>query len=244
MDSFITSSSNSKVKSTVELHRKKGRKQHGLYIIEGFHLVEEAIKQGAELDTLFVVDEKYKVDVSCKTYIVTPSVMKKMATTETPQPILALVRKPNPQKGASQNSMYLDDLQDPGNVGTIIRSAIAFGVDHIIVSPRCVDLFESKVVRAAQGAHFQMTYDICDEAQLEAKYGDLEWVATTLATAQPLHELSVSQPFLLIVGNEARGVKPLLQERANKRVYIPATKMESLNVAVATSICLYELLIK
>lgn len=240
MDNFITSPSNPKVKKVVELHRKKGRKQQGAYIVEGFHLIEEAIKQAVTIEALFIEMEQQAPEVSCPIYRVTADVMKKMATTETPQPLLGVVKQSKPQYKTNDNILYLDDLQDPGNIGTILRSAVAFGITHIVISPKCADLFDSKVVRSAQGAHFQLTYDVCDEQTLFERYQSHEMIVTTLDDATTLTAFTPREQWLLVVGNEGSGVKKSIQQNADARIQIEAPGMESLNVAVATSICLYE----
>lgn len=240
MDNMITSPSNPKVKKIVELHRKKGRKQSGLYIIEGFHLVEEALKHDVKLDQLFVVETEVAPQVDCPVYYVTVDVMKKIATTETPQPILGVAHIPSPKVSSENQIVYLDNLQDPGNVGTILRSAVAFGIKHVILSPDCVDVFEPKVVRSAQGAHFQLTFDICEDETLQQRYYSYEIIATTLEEAESLATFVPKKQWMLIVGNEGRGVRQSLKQTANKRIRIDSPGMESLNVAVATGICLYE----
>lgn len=241
MDNFITSVSNPKIKKVVELHQKKGRKRYGLYIIEGFHLIEEAIKFDIEFESLFVEENQTVPNVSCNVYIVTPDVMKKMATTQTPQPILGVVKQGAPQIVEHNHIVYLDDLQDPGNIGTILRSSVAFGVEHIVFSPRCADIFDSKVVRSAQGAHFQMTYDVCTPETVKLKYASHQLVVSTLDEAVSLSSFKPNEQWMLVVGNEGSGVKLQLQEMADAKIKIDAEGMESLNVAVATSICLYEM---
>lgn len=241
MDNFITSVSNPKVKKVVELHQKKGRKQHGLYIIEGFHLIEEALKFDVEFENLFIEENQTMPNVSCNVYIVTPDVMKKMATTKTPQPILGVVKKSTPQIVEQNGIVYLDDLQDPGNIGTILRSSVAFGMKHIVFSPQCADIFDSKVVRSAQGAHFQMTYDVCTPEMIKLRYASHQLVVSTLDASVSLSSFKPNMQWVLVVGNEGNGVKMQLQEMADAKIKIDAKGMESLNVAVATSICLYEM---
>lgn len=240
MDNLITSPANPKVKKIVELHRKKGRKQQNAYIIEGFHLVEEAMKQSVNFELLLIEEHQQIPPVDCPVYIVTPEVMKKVSTTETPQPLLGVVKKVEPHYVEQSQVLYLDDIQDPGNIGTILRSGVAFGITHVVVSPQCADLFDSKVVRSAQGAHFQMTYDICDEKTMLEKYNQHELIVTTLEEATSLQYFTPSEKWILVVGNEGSGVKKSIQQKADARIQIDSPGMESLNVAVATSICLYE----
>lgn len=241
MDNIITSLSNPKVKKVVELHRKKGRKQHDAYIVEGFHLIEEGIQHSALFEMIFIEEGVDCPSVDCPIYIVTTEIMNKIATTDTPQPILGVVQKKVPKKSMNKQVIYLDDIQDPGNFGTIIRSSVAFGVTHIVASPHCVDLFDSKVVRAAQGAHFQITYDICDEKLLLEKYTGYEIIVTTLDESVPVEQITPQENWVLVVGNEGSGVKKSIQQSADARIQIISPGMESLNVSVATGICLYEL---
>lgn len=240
MDNILTSPANPKVKKVVELHRKKGRKQSGLYIIEGHHLIEEALKHDITLEQLFVIDTEAAPQVDCPVYYVTVEVMKKLATTETPQPILGVARIPGAKTSSENKVLYLDNLQDPGNVGTILRSAVAFGLKHIVLSPDCVDIFEPKVVRSAQGAHFQLTFDVCSDEQIKKRYDSHQIVVTALGDAVSLATFIPNEKWLLVVGNEGNGVRQSLKQLADQRICIDSPGMESLNVAVATSICLYE----
>lgn len=241
MDNSITSVTNPKVKKVVELHHKKGRRQHGCYIIEGIHLIEEAIMHNAIFESLFIEENQEIPDVACCVYTVTADVMKKIATTKTPQPILGVIKKAEPVSLAKERALYLDDVQDPGNVGTILRSSIAFGITHVVCSPHCADLFDPKVVRSAQGAHFQMTYDVCDDRMIKERYQEHQLLVTTLDEAVSLATFSPENKWLLTVGNEGSGIKTSIQQIADVKLKIEASGMESLNVAVATSICLYEL---
>lgn len=240
MDNILTSPANPKVKKVVELHRKKGRKQSGLYIIEGHHLIEEALKHDITLEQLFVVEAEVAPHVDCPVYYVTVEVMKKLATTETPQPILGVAHIPSVKTSSEDKVLYLDNLQDPGNVGTILRSAVAFGLKHVVLSPDCVDIFEPKVVRSAQGAHFQLTFDVCSDEQIKTRYDSHQVVVTSLEDAVSLTTFIPNEKWLLVVGNEGNGVRQSLKQLADQRICIDSPGMESLNVAVATSICLYE----
>lgn len=240
-DLYISSVNNVKIKEVVTLHAKKGRTKLQKYIIEGEHLIEEAIKSGQELCDVFLLDgtqNKFSIEAT----EVSSDVMKKIATTNTIPRIVATTKMPSDQTTAFEQAIYLDNISDPGNMGTIIRTAYSFGVRTIIVSDNCCDIYDSKVVRATQGAIFYVEVLNFDERELIdfAKENKYQLYTATLDTATSLDACNVSERFILTVGNESRGVAKYIQENSVKFV-IPITGMESLNVGVASGIALYEL---
>ncbi|MEG0367497.1 MAG: RNA methyltransferase, partial [Coprobacillus sp.] len=151
---MITSLQNETIKEIMKLKQKKYRDETGLFLIEGFHLVEEAIKHGCVEKIITTLNDSFLEE----TIYITPQIMDKLAFTKTPQPIMAVCKKILRHQVVHDGKRYLllDRVQDPGNVGTMMRTALAFGYDQIIMSEDCVDLYNDKVIRATQGALFQM----------------------------------------------------------------------------------------
>ena len=149
---MITSTQNKTIKELMKLKQKKYRQDY--YLVESMHLVEEAIKaKQADL----IISTK-PVEMGVENLVVSQEVMEKLAFTKSPQPNMArcLVQK-NKSLIVGKRYLILDNLQDPGNIGTLIRTALAFGIDQVILSKQCVDLYNDKLLRSMQGAHFHMS---------------------------------------------------------------------------------------
>lgn len=238
---LITSPSNKIIKEYKKLRQSKYRKQKQQYIIEGQHLVLEAFKAGF-LDTLIITGGEYfSLDVN--TITVSEAVMKYLSELETPTTVAGICHFRDPEL-ISGNVVILDDIQDPGNLGTIIRSAVAFNINTIVLSPATVDLYNEKVLRAAQGMNNYIniiTADTLDTIHSLQKRG-YHLLATNVEHGKDLRMVEVSNPYALILGNEGNGVQPQFQDLSDDLLYIDINaKCESLNVAVAASIILYEL---
>lgn len=235
----ITSLDNNKVKEVVKLQNKKYRDLTNSFVVETEHLVEEVQKVGI-IKELFVVGEGTDNSVN----YVTPEVMKKMSSMESPSNILALCEKSNSKEIIGNKILLLDGIQDPGNLGTIIRSSVAFGVDTIILSLDTVDLYNPKVIRASEGmfCHINIiTMDLSD-AISTIKESGISVYGTNVESGSDVSSITDKSSYALVMGNEGNGVKPNIQELCDKNLYIPMNgKCESLNVGVACSILLYEL---
>ena len=203
---MITSMQNKTIKELLKLKQKKYRKDY--YLVETNHLVEEAIK--AKQTDLVISTEP--VDLGVENLVVSKEIMEKLAFTKTPQPIMArcFIQK-NKILKEGKRYLILDYLQDPGNIGTLIRTALAFGIDQVILSNECVDLYNDKLLRSMQGAHFH----------LSCLYGDLK------------------EKMAYVLGNEGNGMEKEIIDICDQIAYIPITTIESLNVAVAGSIMMY-----
>lgn len=239
----ITSLENEKVKFYQKLNQKKYRDETGYFLVEGRHLVLEAYKTGALTEVILCEGEVFPFAVP---YVeVSYEVLKKISDVKTPQKIMGLCKKQEDTTIGSR-LLILDELQDPGNVGTIIRSAVAFGIDTLILGEGCVDLYNPKVIRATQGMLFHLPilhYPVQELLPL-LKGLKIPIFATRVEYGTPVNTLTKQEKmrFALIVGNEGNGVNPLYLEASDKNLYIPMQEaVESLNVAVATSILLYEL---
>ena len=239
----ITSFDNDKVKYLKKLSKKKYRDLYNEFLVEGRHLVIEAYKHNMLKEIILCDGEVTPFDVPYT--VVSYEVIKKISEVETPQKIMGLCKKIEDTTIGSR-ILLLDDIQDPGNMGTIIRSAVAFDIDTIILSKNCVDLYNPKVVRSTQGMLFHIPILIYDFDELLPMLKELKIpiYATRVEYGTDVSTLKEDEKkrFALLMGNEGNGVHPEYLELSDKNLYIPmSNEVESLNVAIATSILLYEL---
>lgn len=238
---IYTSLNNEKIKEIKKLNIKKYREIENLFIVEGEHLVLEAYKKGV-LKTL-IVEENTSFNLDVETMRVTREVIKHITELESPQNIIGICNKLTEEK-IGNKVLVLDDIQDPGNLGAIIRSAVAFNIDTIVISNNTVDLYNSKVVRASQGMLFNINIIRKDikEIILNLKKENYKILATRVTSGKSLKSIVKTNKFAIIMGNEGNGVSKDILDISDEYLYIDINKnCESLNVAVATSIILYEL---
>ena len=235
---MIDSLDNKKIKEIASLKIKKYRDQYGLFLVEGKHLVDEAKKSGL-LEEVILLDDEYDFD---NKIIVSEKVMKKLSFQDSLPSIMG-VCKIKDNKLIGSKYLLLDGIQDPGNLGTIIRSSLAFGVDTIVLSKDSVDLYNDKVIRSTQGMIFHINIIRCDlEDVINKIKGDIKIIGTSLGDSTPLRSIDKLERYALIVGNEGNGVKKEILDLCDDIVRIEMNKdVESLNVGVATSIILYEM---
>ncbi len=230
---MIESVNNEKIKQYAKLNNKKYRDEMNLFIIEGEHLVEEAKKLG-------LVEQIYAQYPYEDATIVSEQVMAKLSNLSTPPKVLAICHK-RESKPIEGNIIVLDGIQDPGNLGTIIRSCVAFGYSMIVVSPDTVDEYNIKVLRATEGMFFKINFIRTD---LEKFINDLHGYTiytTDVKNGINIRDISIDKPYVLIMGNEGKGVRPNISNLATKKINIPInSNCESLNVAIATTIIMYE----
>ena len=236
----ITSLDNKRIKEYAKLLQKKHRDEMGMFLVEGEHLVEEAFKSGNLVEVIKCEDFNRDFDVN--TTFVTYDVLKKLSNVVAPQKIIGVVKKK--ECSISGNKiLLLDDIQDPGNLGTIIRSSVAFGVDTIVLSNNSVDLYNDKVIRSSEGMIFYVNVirrDLVDVIN-ELKENEYKIFGTNVTNGVNVSTVKDTGKFALVMGNEGAGVKKDILNMCDNYIYIPMTqKCESLNVGVATSIILYE----
>ena len=243
---IITSKANSVVKNAKKLHQKKYRKS--AYLIEGWHLFEEAVQAGVTIEKIFAL-ESYREQLVAfpQTVWVSEDILLDLADSQTPQGIVAVVQKEEVGRvDFSQGKfLFLEDVQDPGNVGTIIRTADAAGFTGVIVSDKSADIYSLKTLRSMQGSHFHLPiYRMSSQALLEkAKKAGIPVLATTLSKdSVDYRGLVPIENFVLVMGNEGQGISPLMAESADQLVHISMKgQAESLNVAVAAGILIFHL---
>lgn len=244
----IESTSNALVKQWKKLiQKKKERETTGEFLVEGVHLVEEAIKAGAVIH--LIVSEEVDYPESWKeagVFVeVTNEVARELQETETSQHVFAHCRKEAVDQPIEAGKRYLliDAVQDPGNVGTMIRTADAAGIDAVIVGKGSADPYNAKTLRSAQGSHFHLPIVSMEleEAIEQFQCASIPVLATGWSkTAKSYRDVALDETFALIVGNEGAGVAPYYMERADEVVYIPMPgRAESLNVGIATGILLF-----
>ena len=243
---IITSKANSVVKNAKKLHQKKYRKSS--YLIEGWHLFEEAVQAGAKIERIFSLSEYgEKLTDYPQTVFVAEEILLDLADSQTPQGIVAIVQKEEEQlPDLSQGKyLFLEDVQDPGNVGTMIRTADAAGFSGVIVSSKSADIYSLKTLRSMQGSHFHLPiYRMSVEGFVEqAKKSGLPILATTLSqNSKDCRELDWLEDFALVMGNEGQGISPFMTDQADQLVHISMKgQAESLNVAIAAGILMFYL---
>lgn len=245
---IIKSLQNEQIKSFARLKEKKYRDETGLFLVEGEHLVRMAIEANC-LTTLLVAEEDLEnyLDIIDEetTIIVTESIINKLSFTKTPQNIMGIAKQNTFDKKDCNRVLVLDTLQDPGNVGTLIRSALAFNYDKIYVSESTVDIYNEKVIRASQGAIFKINVvkkELNDIYRL-LKKNEFDIIVTSLTNNSIyLEELEKKERFAIVLGNEGNGVSEVSLKNASRVVKIRMSdKIDSLNVAVAGSIVMYNL---
>ena len=254
---MISSTANPRIKNVALLQKKgKERKRQGLFVIEGRKLLEEVLRDAPEALEEIYVTEGYIADEGQKSLltgfsyeVVTENVMKVMAETMEPQGVVATVRMPEYDKKRllqKETAVWiaLEDLRDPGNLGTILRTAEAAGVAGIILSVGSVDIYNPKVVRSTMGAIFRMPHFY--EEDFFASLEEMKSYGATVYAAHLSGRLFYDEPeyegrSVILIGNEANGLTEEAVAHADCLVKIPMEgKAESLNAAVATSLFVYE----
>ena len=233
---------NKTIKDIKKLNNKKYRDKTNLFLVEGEHLVSEASKKGFIKTLILEENTSFKLDVD--TIYVTRNVINYISELDTPQNIMAICEKKSDNKIIGNKLLILEDIQDPGNLGTIIRSALAFNIDTIILSKNTVDLYNSKVIRGSQGMLFHINIVIYDLKEIipELKKEDYKILGTKVTKAKSLKSIEKYSRFAIIMGNEGNGMSEEISHLCDDFIYIDMNPLcESLNVGVATSIILYEL---
>lgn len=229
---MITSRQNPTIKNYLKLKLKKHRDLTGLFLVYGPHLVEMALSRG-EVETIITSDE------NASGLLVSPDIMKEFSQTETTFDILAVCKKSN-EEIVSNKILILDDVQDPDNVGALIRSASAFGFNHVILSNKSADFYNEKTIRASQGAIFDVYHQ---RLNLLDKIKDLknEGFFIIGADAHGNNEnRDKHEKIALVLGSEGQGISSEVKRLIDQSVTIKTESVESLNVSVAGAILMYE----
>ena len=262
MSGVITSTQNETIKEIERLKTTKGRKEAQAYLLEGVRFLEEALKSGARIRQAFFTSRMFETDRTkvlmdqLKTQCVllqevSEHVLKKISDTDSPQGVVVVMEKPQSEETAFFEpsigmAILLEEIQDPGNLGTILRTAYAAGVKEIFLSKGTVDPFNPKALRSTMGAIFNLRLhtgvDSIEIINMARSQGYKALVAD-LHKAEPYYEVDFNEKFLLVMGNEAQGLNSETIEACNKAIKIPMPGgAESLNVSLATGIILFEAL--
>ena len=229
---------------------RKEREKSGEFIVEGFHLVEEALKNKEQIVQIMVresVDLPLLWDIDNVEMVeITGTIAAELAETENPQGVFAHCKQlevDEEAKVAWKKLLLVDAVQDPGNIGTMIRTADAAGIDAVILGKGSADAYNPKTLRSAQGSHFHIPIvrgDLADWIE-DLQDREVKVYGTALQEAVVYTEVETAGNFALIVGNEGSGIHPQLLAKTDQNVIIPILgQAESLNVAVATGILLYQ----
>ena len=229
---MIESLENSKIKFLLKLKLSKYRRSEQKFICEGAHLVQEARNAGLLIEAYSLEDKEGYIQVSVP-------VMKKLCNTNTVVSEIGLCKMKENTK-ITDKILILDGIQDPGNMGSLMRSACAFGFKTLFIGTGYVDIFNDKVIRSSQGAIFKLNYQFGDISEFLNKITHKVYT-TNVLEGIPLKKIKAEDKVAVILGNEGNGVSKELQALGLDAIYIPMQNTESLNVAIAGSIIMYEL---
>ena len=252
----ISSKENELIKHIKKLKDKKERDISNEYVIEGIKLIQEAIQENVNIKQIIVCDDCDKTESMPKDLMyeiakydciyVTKKIFKYISEVQEPQGILAVIEKNNLDREIDYSQdiiVALDDVQDPGNLGTILRTVDSIGLTQILVSKGTADSYNPKVVRSTMGAIFRIKIIECEDLEKtlkEIKKHKFKVVVTSLQTENSIYEINYNKK-VIVIGNEAKGVEKNIQDLADEKIKIPMLgKTESLNASVATGIVLYE----
>lgn len=228
---MIESKANEKIKHLEKLHQKKYRDKYQQFLVFGEHLIDEAKKRGCVVETYTTKPQKGGILISA-------NIMKQLTKTVTVFDQIALCKKSRTTK-PDDKVLVLDDVQDPDNLGALLRSALAFGFEKIIISLHSADAYNEKAIRASQGAIFHLEIIRCNLIDYLSNVKDATIISTT---AKPQKQVAIPDGKLtLILGNEGAGVSAQVEKFANLLINIPTKTVESLNVVVAGSIIMNEI---
>ena len=253
---ILTSIKNPLIKQVRKLQRSKERQKQNLLLIEGTNLIESAFQADYKLDIIFYTERWQKhhqslsktiAEQDVRTELVSQEVLSAIATTVNPDGIVAVAPRPNPAKSTlslKRIGIAVERLQDPGNLGTIVRTAVAANVDCLWLSADSVDFFSPKVLRSSVGQWFKLPVaieqDLSELVKQQQQQG-IQVIATSSQANQTYWEVDFTRPSLILLGNEGAGLSSELIGLADQEIMIPlANQVESLNVAVASALLLYE----
>lgn len=261
MTEIITSQHNKFIKLAASLKLKKYRDELGLFMVEGVRLVEEAAHSNWLIETCIYTSDALQQErvqeiitdlksKNCRMIQVPAIIYNKITDTKEPQGIMAIVQKYVYQfsdvlaSGKKPFFVVLDELQDPGNVGTIIRTAAAAGATGVILTKGCTDVFANKVVRASMGSIFHVPiFEGLTSSEVISSFAqhEIDILATSLESSNIYFKVDLNKSIAVVFGNEGNGVSRQLLEHSQDRLYIPLLgQVESLNVAASAAVILYE----
>jgi len=238
----IESLSNQYIKDLYKLHDKRQRDIEKKFLVEGENLITEANKTG-NLDTVLFSDEKYRIE-GIKNIYVSDKIIQKLAFTKTPQKVIGVCKYLSIKNISGSRFLLLDDIQDPGNLGTLVRSSLGFNIDKIYLSKDSVDLYNDKFIRSSGGAIFHIDIEVVNikEKIISLKEQGIVVYGTSVEKGVLLEDINQTNKYAIVLGNEGSGLKKEILDLTAKNIFIKINPaLESLNVAIAGSIILYYL---
>lgn len=235
---LITSLNNERIKELVKLKDKKYRDKHNLFFVEGYDIVVEAYKNKL-LKELYVLDG-IDCDMDVPVTYVSRDVMRKISDMDSVSEYYGVCYKKE-ENDIGNRLIILDNIQDPGNLGTIIRSSVAFNFDTVVLSKNTVDLYNSKVIRSTKGMLFNINIIVRELESFIKKLDDYVIYGTDVVNGNDIRNEDIQSKVGLVIGNEGRGISDSVKKLCDKFVYIDMNQnCESLNAGVAGSILMYE----
>lgn len=229
----ITSLDNPKIKFLMKLDNARNRKKEKMFIVEGRHLVLEAKKKGLLIEAYSISSQEDYIEV-------TKEIMKKICKTDTVVTEIGLCKIVESNL-LSNKLLILDAIQDPGNMGALMRSAKAFGFNTIIIGNGSCDIYNDKVIRASQGAIFKLNFIHANLIEFISELKDYDLYGTNVVNGIDLENVKNNPKMAIVLGNEGNGISDEVKNIINKNIYIKMDDTESLNVSVAGSIIMYKL---
>ena len=238
---IITSVNNNHIKELYKLKEKKYRDSTSTFLIEGEHLIYEAYKENLLVEVLPLVGEDFSMNT--KITFISREVMKKLSSTDSIPNVIGVCKKKE-ERDIGNSILILEDIQDPGNLGTIIRSALAFDIDTIVLSTRTVDLYNAKVLRSTEGMIFHSNIIVREVISFTKELKDNGYYiyGTNVNNGVNVKDIDRKEKYALIIGNEGNGMSSELDNLTDINLYIDMNnEVESLNAGVAASILMYEM---
>lgn len=252
MSKSVTSLQNPLVKLAASLHQKKYRDEENLFLVEGAEMISMAVQKKWELHTLFMQDDKKEFEVMFLGFqdhalSVPRDILEKISKKDNPQPVIAMFRKRIethlPVDFSQEIIPALEEIRDPGNLGTIIRTSHALGLEYIVLIGNCCDPFAPETIRASMGSFAAVriiALSMDEFAAWHLHHPDVSVIGTDVVDATDYRSVKYTKSILLM-GNEQKGLSPVLKDLCDQRAHIPMPGgSESLNVAMATTLLLYE----
>ena len=238
----ISSKQNTKIKEIGKLISDNSyRKERKEFVIEGFHLLEMALEDKL-VKAIFSLEPIKNIDEKITNYIVSEDILKKISTQKNPQGVVAICSMRKEKEITHNNVLYLDEVSDPGNLGTLLRTALAFSFKDVILSKGSVSIYNEKTISSSQGAIFRLNIISGDEQNLiDLKEKGYKILATEIKGSVELKNIKKSDKQVLILGNEAHGVNEKILNLADERIRIDINEIESLNVAICGAIMMHYL---
>lgn len=239
----IESKQNNIFKGWMKLKTRKGRKQSQAFILDGLRIVEHAISEHADIEAIVIAksfEDKWDIETEIESYLIPDDLFKMLIETEHPQGILAIVKIPELQIKEGK-VLYLDGVQDPGNMGTLIRTADAAGFSGVVLRIGCTDPFNQKALRSSMGSILSIPLIQNDDLSFLKSYRGSIYAAA-LENGKSFRQVDFDDNAVLVIGNEGNGITNEVLELASERIYIPMIgAVESLNASIAGGILMFEM---